>query len=290
VSAPLTAVGSGVPPLYGLVLAGGRSTRMRRDKAALTYGGRSQLERAMALLTPHVARAYVSVRADQTAEPLRARFAQISDTRANLGPIAGLLAAQALHPEGAWLVLACDLPLLDDATLAHLLRARAPARVATAYRSSRDGLPEPLCAIWEPRSREPLAAYVAAGRDCPRRFLLSADIELIDEPNPGALDNVNTPEEYSFAMTAVAPEGSADLRHITVQYYALLREQAGRREEALTTAARTPRELYAELAGRYPFSLKTETLRVAINNEFRDWTTPLAEGDAVVFIPPVAGG
>ena len=289
-STSLTAVDSEAPPVYGLVLAGGRSTRMRRDKAALTYGGRSALERAMTLLTPHVARAYVSVRADQTAEPLRARFAQISDTRANLGPIAGLLAAQARHPQVAWLVLACDLPLLDEATLVHLLRARAPARVATAYRSSHDGLPEPLCAIWEPRSREPLAAYVAGGRDCPRRFLLSADIELIDEPNPGALDNVNTPEEYSFAMTAVAPEDSADLRHITVQYYALLREQAGRREEALTTAARTPGELYAELAGRYPFSLKPETLRVAINSEFRDWTTPLAEGDAVVFIPPVAGG
>jgi molybdenum cofactor guanylyltransferase len=278
------------PPLYGLVLAGGRSKRMRRDKAALSYGGRPQLERAMALLAPHVARAYVSVRADQTDEPLRARFAQIPDTKANLGPIAGVLAAQARHPEVAWLVLACDLPLLDEASLTHLLRARAPARAATAYRSSHDGLPEPLCAIWEPRSREPLAAYVAAGRDCPRRFLLSADTELIEEPNPGALDNINTPEEYRSAMTAVTPEASHNLRHISVQYYALLREQAGRREEALTTAARTPRELYAELRERYPFSLAPEVLRVAINSEFRDWTTPLAEGDAVVFIPPVAGG
>jgi molybdenum cofactor guanylyltransferase len=290
VSASLAAAGAGVPPVYGLVLAGGRSTRMRRDKAGLSYGGRAQLERAVTLLTPYVGHAYVSVRADQTGEALRARFAQIVDTRANLGPIAGLLAAQARHPQVAWLVLACDLPLLDEVTLGHLLRARAPQRLATAYRSSHDGLPEPLCAIWEPRSREPLAAYVAAGRDCPRRFLLSADTELIDEPNPGALDNVNTPEEYNVAMTAVGPEASADLRHVTVQYYALLREQAGRREEALTTAARTPRELYAELAGRYPFSLAPEALRVAINSEFRDWTTPLAEGDAVVFIPPVAGG
>jgi molybdopterin converting factor subunit 1 len=75
-----------------------------------------------------------------------------------------------------------------------------------------------------------------------------------------------------------------------VQYYALLREQAGRREEALVSAARTPRELYAELSRRYPFSLGPEALRVAINSEFGDWSTPLADGDAVVFIPPVAGG
>jgi molybdopterin-guanine dinucleotide biosynthesis protein A len=285
------AVGVGDPaPLLGLVLAGGRSTRMRTDKAALLYGGRSQLERAMALIAPHVTRAFVSLRADQSAEPLRGRFPQIPDTRENLGPVAGLLAAQARHPEAAWLVLACDLPLLDELTLAHLVRSRAPERTATAYRSSHDGLPEPLCAIWEPRSAVPLAAYVASGRQCPRRFLLGADTHLIDEPHPGALDNINTPEEYRSAMTALTPEATADPKHITVQYYALLREQAGRRDEALMTSARTAAELYAELAQRYPFSLAPEVLRVAINTEFREWTAALADGDAVVFIPPVAGG
>jgi molybdenum cofactor guanylyltransferase len=277
-------------PLFGLVLAGGRSTRMRADKAALQYGGRSQLERAMALLAPHVARAYVSVRADQGADPLRARFPQIADTHENLGPIAGLLAAQARHPEAAWLVLACDLPLLDAMTLAHLVRSRAPERMATAYRSSHDGLPEPLCAIWEPRSAAPLIDYVARGRQCPRRFLLGADAHLIDEPTPGALDNINTPEEYRSAMSALLPEATADPKQITVQYYALLREQAGRRDEALVTRAGTAAELYAELARRYPFSLAPEVLRVAINTEFREWTAPLTDGDTVVFIPPVAGG
>lgn len=273
-----------LPPLFGLVLAGGRSTRMGRDKATLPYGdGTPQLERAMALLGRHAARVYVSVRADQAADPLRARFAQIQDMQENIGPIAGLLAAQAQHPESAWLVLACDLPLLDDASLAHLVSRRDAARTATAYRSSHDGLPEPLCAIYEPRSREPLSAWVAAGKECPRKFLSSADTALLDEPNPRALDNINTPTEYG-AVT------SAQTKRITVQYYALLREQAGRRDEALTTTAPTPRELYAELAGRYPFSLAAEVLRVAINSEFGDWSAPLKDGDAVVFIPPVAGG
>jgi molybdopterin-guanine dinucleotide biosynthesis protein A len=287
---PLAAGRFAPPPLYGLVLAGGRSTRMGRDKAALAYQGRTQLERAMALLSAHVARAFVSVRADQRIDAVRARFAQISDAHENLGPIAGLLAAQAQHPEAAWLVLACDLPLLDEATLAHLLRARDPARAATAYRSSHDGLPEPLCAIYEPRSREPLAAYVAAGKQCPRKFLLAADALLVDEPNPRALDNINTPEEYGSAMATLTAESSATTRHITVQYFALLREQAGRREEALVSAAQTPRELYAELTARYPFTLAPDVLRVAINAEFSEWSTPLADGDAVVFIPPVAGG
>ena len=273
-----------LPPLFGLVLAGGSSTRMGRDKASLPYGdGTPQLERAVALLGRHAARVYVSVRADQAADPLRARFAQIRDLHENIGPIAGLLAAQAQHPQSAWLLLACDLPLLDDASLAHLVSRRDAARTATAYRSSHDGLPEPLCAIYEPRSREPLSAWVAAGKECPRKFLSSADTALLDEPNPRALDNINTPTEYG-AVT------SAQTKRITVQYYALLREQAGRRDEALTTTAPTPRELYAELAGRYPFTLAAQVLRVAINSEFGDWSAPLKDGDAVVFIPPVAGG
>jgi molybdenum cofactor guanylyltransferase len=277
-------------PLYGLVLAGGRSERMGQDKAALPVAGRTQLERTMALLAPRVARGFISVRGDQRHEPLRAGFEQIADTREGLGPIAGILAAQERFPDCAWLVLACDLPLLDAATLDCLLRARAPARLATAFRSSHDGLPEPLCAVYEPASRPVLAAYVARGHNCPRKFLMSADVELLDEPDPRALDNANTPEEYAVAMSALGATAASPSRHVTVQYYALLREQAGRREEALVTGARTARELYAELAQRHPFSLDTTVLRVAINGEFGDWAAPLADGDSVVFIPPVAGG
>ena len=276
-------------PVYGLVLSGGRSSRMRRDKAALTYHGRTQLEWAMELIQPFVERAFVSVRKDQVQDPVRSRFPQIVDRHENIGPIAGILAAQEEYPDVAWLVLACDLPFLDAATLEHLLRSRRSDRLATAYRSSQDGLPEPLCAIYEPSSREPLAAYVSSGRQCPRKFLIQADTHLLDQPRPGALDNVNTPEEYGVAMTTLTP-GSKAGKQIKVQYYALLREQAGRSEEAVVTNAATPRELYEELKSRYPFSLAPEMLRVAVNSEFGDWSQPLSDGDAVVFIPPVAGG
>jgi len=121
--------------------------------------------------------------------------------------------------------------------------------------------------------------------------LLGADTELLDEPNPQALDNVNTPEEYRSAMTSFPPPpAAAQPKHVNVQYYALLREQAGRRDERLVTSAQTAEELYAELSRRYPFTLASRLLRVAINTEFREWSAPLAEGDTIVFIPPVAGG
>jgi molybdopterin-guanine dinucleotide biosynthesis protein A len=263
---------------------------MGRDKAALSYHGASQLDWAMALVKPFVERVFASVRTDQTGDPVRSKHDQIIDTHENLGPIAGILAAQARYPDAAWLVLACDLPFLEKETLEHLIRARRTDRLATAYRSSRDGLPEPLCAIYEPASREPLAAYVGSGKQCPRKFLIQSQIELLEEPNPRALDNINTPSEHGAALSELEPSGPGPEQHIQVQYFALLREQAKRREESVTTRARTPGDLYAELRKRHGFTLPATALRVAVNTDFADWSRPLREGDVVVFIPPVAGG
>jgi molybdopterin-guanine dinucleotide biosynthesis protein A len=263
---------------------------MQRDKATLSYQGRNQLDRAMELLDSCVERAFVSVRADQRADPTRARYPQVVDAQEGLGPIAGIAAAQALAPAAAWLVLGCDLPFVDSRTLAQLIAHRDPARVASAYRSSHDGLPEPLCAIYEPRSAAVILERIAAGKTCPRKFLIQSDALILDQPDPRALDNINTPEQYTAARgTLLEPQGTQSMQ-IKVQYYAILREQAGRSEETVATAARTPRDLYTELQRRHPFSLGAESLRVAINAEFSDWTQPLTEGDAVVFIPPVAGG
>src|ERR1700754_4933366 len=107
---PMNASSAKAAPIYALVLAGAHSKRMQRDKAALVYHGRSQLEWAVSFLQPHVERVFVSVRPDQTNDPVRSRFEQIVDTETDLGPIAGIMAAQAKYPEVAWLVLACDLP------------------------------------------------------------------------------------------------------------------------------------------------------------------------------------
>jgi len=156
-------------PMYGLILAGGSSTRMHRDKAALEYLGRSQLGRTFELASRHVARVFVSVRAAQTADPTRAPLPMILDSVAGEGPIVGIRSALAAHPQVAWLVLACDLPFLSDAALSQLLRERDATALATAYRSAHDGLPEPLCAIWEPAAAPALASYQEGGGHCPRK-------------------------------------------------------------------------------------------------------------------------
>jgi molybdenum cofactor guanylyltransferase len=274
-------------PIYGLILAGGASKRMQRDKAALMYQGKTQLERAFELARRHVSQVFVSLRAEQTLDPTRAQLPMIVDLGEGEGPIVGIRSALAAHPKVAWLVLACDLPFLSDSAIERLLRHRDPSALATAYKSAHDGLPEPLCTIWEPAAAPPLAEYQAAGGHCPRKFLLRHAARLIDPSDLRALDNINTPEEYSQAVAAL--DNSAPM-HLRIQYYALMREQAGRSEETLQTSATTPADLYAELAARYGFTLSREQLKVAVNSEFSDWSRKLAANDAVVFIPPVAGG
>ena len=93
--------------------------------------------------------------------------------------------------------MACDLPRLTSATLASLVERRDPAAYATAYASVRDGLPEPLCAVYEPRSRQLIEAHLAEDRRCPRKMLLAMNTKLLPPAAADALANANTPEDWT---------------------------------------------------------------------------------------------
>lgn len=77
---------------------------------------------------------------------------------------------------------------------------------------------------------------------------------------------------------------------LEIEYFAILREQAGRDRDVVDTTAGTPGEVYAQLVQRYDFDLDPQRLRVAVNDRFAAWDHPLGDGDRLVFIPPVAGG
>ena len=80
------------------------------------------------------------------------------------------------------------------------------------------------------------------------------------------------------------------MTRVNLQYYAQLREQAGASAEQVSTTAATLRDLYDELRARHGFTLPVDALKVAVNTQFSDWNRALADGDTVVFVPPVAGG
>ncbi len=188
---------------HALVLAGGRSQRMGTDKAALSVDGETQLARTVALAAEHVPNVFVSVRADQRSDAVRSEYAQIVDRYPNQGPLAGILSALEFHQDASWLVLACDLPRLDSATIAHLLRRVDPQAVATAFAAEDSGLPEPLCAVWTPAAIGPCHEAMAHGTACPRKILLQNQAKLLELPVPGALDNANTPEDLARIVATV---------------------------------------------------------------------------------------
>jgi molybdopterin-guanine dinucleotide biosynthesis protein A len=190
--------------VYGLVLAGGQSRRMGRDKALLLRDGQSQLAHMVSLLDAVVDRVFVSARSEQTGDAERSRFELIVDRYDDMGPIAGILSALQEYPEVDWLVVACDLPNIDDSTLRYLLDNVSDNQPFTAFRSSHDGLPEPLCAVYKAGSDKLLREFVDDGMICPRKILIRSETCLLDQPNPGSLDNVNTPDDLEQSVLEAA--------------------------------------------------------------------------------------
>jgi molybdopterin-guanine dinucleotide biosynthesis protein A len=186
-------------PIYGLVLVGGKSERMGRDKALLSYGTEgTQLERTAALLQTVCVNVFISQRVEQ-AFPIPKGTKVIHDTvEAAKGPLCGILSAMRAYPEAHWLVLACDLPYLQTATLEKLIGEFNKAMPQLiAYQSTHDGLPEPLCAIYPAGSDvELLALSQELGKSCPRKLLIVKQTALVEQDDPRSLDNINTAGEY----------------------------------------------------------------------------------------------
>ena len=187
-------------PTYGLVLAGGESRRMGSDKALLVRDGQSQLAYIAALLDQVTDRVFVSTRGDQQDDSERSQFAQIVDRYEDIGPIAGILSALEEYPKADWLVVACDLPNIDEPTLQHLVANRAREKPFTAYRSSYDDLPEPLCALYQSGSDRILRQFIDDGIVCPRKVLIRSDTELLEQLDPKSLDNINTPDDLQRSV------------------------------------------------------------------------------------------
>lgn len=276
--------------LNGLVLIGGRSRRMGTDKAFLDYHGQSQLEIGVNLLGDFCADTFISKRADQKV-PKRFVSAVINDEVEGGGPLAGILSAFRTRKDCAWLVIACDLPYLNKEAVRYLIERRRSEHLATAYRSVYTGDPEPLCAVYEPEIFGILETAFAQGEKCPRRILARQDVFLIDPPDRQWLENINTPQERDKAVKGNLSGGrNMSGKTVHIRYYAAMREERGQSGETLPTDAPTAARLYEDLQKKFNFNLNKDVLRVAINQEYVPWETPLHDQDEVVFIPPVNGG
>ena len=192
-------LGSRVPPLHGLVLAGGQSQRMQTDKGSIAYFGKSQRMHVYEMLQAVCQEVFVSY-ADASSANVDEHLPIINDTFTDLGPFGGILSAFRQTPNAAWLTLACDLPYLSAETLAYLVQHRNPSKIATAFMNPEGQFPEPLITIWEPRSYAVMLQFLAQGYSCPRKVLINTDVELLQAPNPHDFTNVNYPDQKEVAM------------------------------------------------------------------------------------------
>lgn len=183
---------SGATNIYGLVLAGGMSTRMGQDKSLMQWHGKEQHYYMADLLQDFCSEVFISCREDQ---PINNAYKTIVDSVEGKGPIVGILSAMEQYPDVAWLVVACDLPLIDKATLQTLINNRNTTKVATTYKSPYDGLPEPLITIWEPSAKVVLEDFRSRGYNCPRKAIINSDSFIIEAEDENTLVNTNTPED-----------------------------------------------------------------------------------------------
>ena len=197
--------------LMGVLLAGGRSSRMGQDKATLQLPGRGTvLEQLLGLVAGFVPQILISVRSKEPCAALADRFARehgipvrlIPDRTREIGPMGGLytslLAAREEHCAGC-LVVSCDVPLLVPDLLKRLVEhwEKYPEALVTALQDSR-GWIHPLVSLWSVQAIAFLERAMMSGNYSLRKSIPAEHWQAVAcTPEEDVfLANVNTPQEW----------------------------------------------------------------------------------------------
>ncbi len=188
-----------VPELSMLILTGGKSSRMGESKEQIQYHGIAQVDFLMNLGKKKNLEVFVS----KAASTEQKNSFEILDFMEANGPIVGILSAMRKHRERAFLVVACDMPFIDDTAIETLIDNRDHRAFATCFMNSEKGWNEPLFAIWEPRSFG--ALWSALGNDfkCPRKLLSQLRVKTIISMHQEWLLNANNQEDKQEALKKI---------------------------------------------------------------------------------------
>ena len=278
----------------GVVLAGGRSSRMGTPKAALEWHGSTLLRRTVGILARASEGPVVVVRAaGQELPALPPRTEVVDDPRPGKGPVQGIaagLAALAGQAEAAF-VSSTDMPFLHPAFVRRVLRAVQPDGTDVCLPVAR-GYPQPLAAAYRTSLAETAERLVKEDRLRPAFLFDECAVQRLDDtalrtdpvlaaldPDLDSLVNVNEPADYQAARARPAPE-------VTVQLFGAV-AGAGQPRGPRAVRAATIQEA-ADAVG-LAFD---RHVTAALNGDqiTRDGTTPLATGDTVFFMSADAGG
>ena len=276
----------------GIVLAGGRSSRMGTPKAALEWHGSTLLRRICGLVERSVDGPVVVVRAAGQALPeLPASIEVVEDAREGRGPLQGLAAGLAALSGRARAVYvsSTDVPLLHPAFVRRVVGALTGD--VDVVLPLAGGFPHPLSAAYRTSLLALVERLVAADRLRPAFLFEECRVTRLDEAallaDPAlagfdpALDsvlNLNEPGDYEAARARPSPE-------VTVQLFGPLRRAGERLPLALRAATLAEA---AEAAG----IVLDEHVVAALNGDqiTRDPDLPLATGDTIAFLAADAGG
>jgi len=190
------------PQVKGLFLSGGQSQRMGADKALLRYrAAQTEVERWNHIFDGLGLPFFWSQRPGQYPLELYPHIPRLMDETPGSGPLGALVSAHRLDPASAWLVLACDWPLLGAADMVHLLENRRPDLLATSY--IHEGRLQPLCSLYEPRFLRLAEAAWQAGQQSLHRLLESAETMKLAGFDGQRFLNANDPEARRQGEAAV---------------------------------------------------------------------------------------
>ncbi len=194
-----------VPALKTIILTGGKSQRMGQRKADLIYrqSGETEAER-IAAICEEILPGSVHISVANPEQAKVKKFPNVPDRFSDLGAAGAICSAFMTDPNAAWLVIACDLPLLEKETISALIEARAPGRLATAFQLASQRFPEPLITIYEPKAYPRLLQFLAMGYACPRKVLINSDVEKRIVENEQPFTNANTKEERDSVLAILS--------------------------------------------------------------------------------------
>lgn len=179
--------------LYGLILAGGKSSRMGFDKSLLEYHGKPQRDYLQDLLGKYCAAVFTSCKKIDDISPA---CHPLPDAFQMDSPLNGVLSAFQFNSKVAWLTVPVDMPMIDSAIIEYLLCHRDSTKTATCFFDSDGKNPEPLFTLWEPKAWSSLESFYKSGRISPRDFLKQSAIQVLSVPDTRSLININSKEEW----------------------------------------------------------------------------------------------
>lgn len=180
------------PSPIGLILAGGKSSRMGSEKALLKYHGETQVSYLFKILSDLCTTVVTSCRPEQE---LPSDLNLLHDSVPGEGPMIGIMSAMRAFPQQAILAVAIDMPETGIKVLQQLLNKGSSEKLATCFINPETSRPEPLPVLLEANSHEFLSRHYNSGDYSLRNFLETHAAQRILPDIPENLRNLNTPAE-----------------------------------------------------------------------------------------------